>query len=327
MSLVRDIYEMFGGTIPGWWVRPRDRHTEDDALRQFLTAHAPSTAGVRFQIRTHPVPRVILRGGEYELLYRIGTDDAVYLLNMDTPIANLPIDYWRKTVLDAAKSIGVEVLPLSETAYQSACREAGEVRPRLVARQGHEAVFTLTDGESERYYLSGYDKQENPPLYFLCELPHAVRSVGAARYSLQPPSVKAALQRGDMVDRQGDLFFISSSWSDKDIRDAGGTVDDQPYATPLYGTAHTASRVATLPNGVMLARGVVRHAPYLIGQHHRKPDHVDRTLKPGWWVVARNTVPASPGRPPESGQSVLSTFGEALTEIFAPFSNPFWALD
>lgn len=60
----------------------------------------------------------------------------------------------------------------------------------------------------------------------------------------------------------------------------------------LYGTAHTATEVATLPDGRQFARGVLYHEPAVIGQT-RARDHARRPLGRQWHLVARNTVPVS----------------------------------
>lgn len=286
--------------------RVRDER-ENDGLRKFLLGLSPTESGCRFWIQGGP-PAVILSGGAYELLYRFrGPDgDPTYVLNMDHPLADLPVPEWRKRVLAAAKAVDVEVLPLSERALQSAMRATGENRPRLIVRQGYEAVFTLGDD----YYLSGYDHQERPPLYFLCQLPGPVRSVAAARESLKPESVKEAIANGVRVERQGDLFFIETSLSDEDVE--GYAPFWWGCSKPLYGTAHTATCVAQMPSGVMIASGIVRHRPEIIGQQ-RKADHSDLYLGSGWWVVARNTVPATARRPEPQAREV------------PPFSDPFWA--
>jgi hypothetical protein len=65
--------------------------------------------------------------------------------------------------------------------------------------------------------------------------------------------------------------------------------------TALLGTAHTATEVATLPNGLQYARGCLYHEPGIIGDR-RRADHARRPL-PGraWYLVARNTVPVETG--------------------------------
>lgn len=63
-------------------------------------------------------------------------------------------------------------------------------------------------------------------------------------------------------------------------------------ASALYGTAHTATEVATLPDGRQYARGIMYHDPAVIGQT-READHRRQKLGKQWHLVARNTVPVS----------------------------------
>ena len=284
--------------------------SENDGLRKFLLGLSPSESGCRYWVQGGP-PKIILSGGSYELLFRFRDPDNahVYVLNMDKPLADLPVPEWRERVLAAAANTGVEVLPVSERALASAFTDAGTRRPRLVVREGYEAVFTLGGA----HYLSGYDQQENPPLYFLCQLPGPASSVGEARESLKPQSVKEALANGVRVQRQGDLFFIATEMSDDDLR----IITDDEYSSPLYGTAHCATRVVQLPTGVMLASGVVRHKP-----EGRAPDHLDLALGGGWWLVARNTVPAE-----RRTQQERPATTPVVARQVANFSDPFWALD
>lgn len=60
----------------------------------------------------------------------------------------------------------------------------------------------------------------------------------------------------------------------------------------LYGTAHTATEVATLPDGRQYARGVMYHEPAIIGDR-RNADHARQTLGKQWHLITRNTVPVS----------------------------------
>ncbi len=61
-------------------------------------------------------------------------------------------------------------------------------------------------------------------------------------------------------------------------------------AMPLMGTAHTASEVATMPNGLQYVRGCLFHDPAVINET-RRPDHARRPLGKRWYLIARNTVP------------------------------------
>ncbi len=62
-------------------------------------------------------------------------------------------------------------------------------------------------------YLSSFDYNEWPPLYFLAEMPyrHGATTVDMAIDALAPRAVHAAMARGRDVLRQGDVFFIETS--------------------------------------------------------------------------------------------------------------------
>lgn len=308
---------------------PQGVDPDDNFLRTFLRGGNPPhmrhiyTSGPD-SYPSRP-PRAIVSGGAYELLYRLSDDTGItYLLNLDKPIAHLPIETWRDRASVAARDVRQELLPVCHTAYLQVSTE--DHRPRLVHRDGFEAVFTV-DGDEVKYYLSGYDEQESPPLYFLCRLPHAVTTVNEARESLKPASVKAALDAGADVKRQGDLFFIPTGLDDVDVRMATNNIviGDEAKKRLLYGTAHCADGVAHLPGGVMLAKGNVSHCPHLIGQG-RSPDHSDLQLPEGWWIVARNTVPASAGRPVTTPSWSASWMGSILSGgiISAPEISDIW---
>jgi hypothetical protein len=191
----------------------------------------------------------------------------------------------RTAVMAAAAAAGAAVLPVAFQPYSQAC-DRDSAPPKVIdVNTAFESVFSIKN----RYYLSGYDTQEPQPLYFLCRLPHRVKTVDAARESLKPRSVKEALAAGRNVVRQGDIFAIQSDIkSKKTLKEMGATFNGHE---PIYRTAHTADELAQLPDGVMLARGFLHHHPAIIGQH-RNPDHISRKL-PGkaWWWLTRNTVP------------------------------------
>lgn len=86
--------------------------------------------------------------------------------------------------------------------------------------------------------------------------------------------------RPDM--RDGDTW---TRWEDE-LLSTGGRVS-------IMGTAHTATEIATLPDGRQFARGMLYHDPSLIGQSWRRPDHRRQHLGKQWHLIARNTVPVS----------------------------------
>jgi hypothetical protein len=225
----------------------------------------------------------------------------------------------RRLIDFAARSALVQVFPIPNAAWHRLTPRGSERREynfRVVQRRGRECVFTRThkSGGDPDYFLSGFDRNERPALYFLTQLPGPVESIRAAREALKPDSVLMALAGGRKVYRQGDMFAICTDLTTAEIRALGGTVEVlTAYAAAadrdafaLYGTAHTADYVATMPDGTMLAFGKMRHTPWLIGDN-REPDHKPLKLKRGrWHLVAKNTTPmVKPVEPDQPFQSVV----------------------
>ena len=99
------------------------------------------------------------------------------------------------------------------------------------------------------------------------------------RYAQQYPE-QQAYHRGYVSWRSALRFTVSAWHRTRDIT-----------AEPLLGTAHTATEVATMPNGLQYARGCLYHEPAVIGDR-RRADHARRPLSGStWYLVARNTVP------------------------------------
>lgn len=234
--------------------------------------------------------RHILSG--WDLLWQPPTGGP-YRLSLDVPrdLYSEPPDWWRRRVMDAAAKIGAVVLPVASQPMRMALQQVARTpAPHVVEVNAQfESVFHL-DG---KYFLSGYDTQETPKLYFLCRIPRPVATVDEARESLQPTSVKLALRDGLRVVRQGDIFAIESGLKKAAVRKLGA--EFLHGGTPIYGTAHTSpADLARLPDGRMLAKKTLIHKPRIIGDH-RDPDHAPREL-PGrrWWWLTRNTVPITP---------------------------------
>jgi hypothetical protein len=77
-----------------------------------------------------------------------------------------------------------------------------------------------------RRFVSSFDYNEPAPLYFLAALPNAsrARSVEWAIDDLAPAAVHAARARGAKVLRQGDIFFVPTSYTDDDIAARANTM-------------------------------------------------------------------------------------------------------
>jgi len=162
-------------------------------------------------------------------------------------------------------------------------------------------VFSAIDRTGARHrFISGFDMQEQPPLYFLAQLPDRGRmfSVQDAILLLAPPIVHKAREANRQVYRQGDVFFVETSLSDADIRNRSGrivegsTSQDQPRrGRDIYRTGHIATRVARMRSGVQLAAGRVEHWP-MFTEADRRPEHRPLQLPDDrWFLCIRNTVP------------------------------------
>lgn len=243
---------------------------------------------------------MLVSSGGYQLLTLTGE---TVMLNLDHAILvdNGLMRDMRQQVLVNADKHGIDILPVSYTAYHATMRsffrrhhaswpptrDAEASTLGFVYRNGLEGVFTLGD----EYYLTGYDDQESPPLYFLCRLPHAVKTVEEARDALMPESVRQAHKAGLQVRRQGDLFVARSFSKRRDLTRAKAKFYKLNDHVGIYGTAHTATEMAVLPDGRTLVTGAMYHDPRGILNEPRRPDHQPLRLDRGWWWVCRNTVP------------------------------------
>lgn len=88
-----------------------------------------------------------------------------------------------------------------------------------------DSLFTAVRENRRARFLSSFDYNERPPLYFICEVPARgiPRTVEAAIDSLAPRAVHAARLNGKQVERQGDVFFIETSLTRETLADRGAT--------------------------------------------------------------------------------------------------------
>lgn len=154
--------------------------------------------------------------------------------------------------------------------------------------RGKHSVRTRT-----AYFLSGFDHAERRPLYFLCELPKAVRppkTIAEAYQLLKPEAVVLAEGMGRSITRQGDIFAIQlgAGTTMRSLRKAGATFVKRGN---LLRTNHEATEVGYLPDGTTVARGIMYHNP-----RGRDPDHGRRRMQDGWHVIIKNTVPTTKGK-------------------------------
>jgi hypothetical protein len=248
----------------------------------------------------------------------------------------------RDPIVAALTDAGEPFMPVSLNALQNLGGSQIWNQLELVDRDGLQCIGRVGD----LYFISGYDANEDPPLYFLARLPHPVTSYAEGIEALKPKSVKLAEADGLTVRRQGDMFAIPTTWRSHDLQAMGAVFStnvevthrvpapvaqmralrremqrftisvgaatipaeraaqmvaesEDGYITVtdarrrgLYGTAHTATELAYLPDGTMFARGTIEHDPHRVLLQRREPDHAPLVL-PGktWWLIARNTVP------------------------------------
>lgn len=284
----------------------------------WLTPHMGIYLGPRNGIEVRP--------GGYSMLYlhRTGSDGekptGVLVLGLDYAfdIDDSDMDQLRNIVVAALEQEGVDFIPLSFNAFSRLRVDVASLQ--LVDRVGVQCIFSgrrnvldargySTGAFTDRqYFISGYDANENPPLYFLAHLPHEVKTYQEAIESLKPESVKLAEKKGLEVLRQGDMFAIPTKFKTKDLEKMDATFfagQSPPLLLPqtptgsfgftrpgLYGTAHYAERMARLPDGTHFGRGIMRHSP-----PRRNPDHHPLTLPSSvWYLIVKNTVPITEPR-------------------------------
>ena len=173
------------------------------------------------------------------------------------------------------------------------------------------SVFTGVDAQGQRqHFISGFDMQENPPLYFLAQLPQPTKVVATYEQALDllaPPIVHKARYDGKEVFRHGDVFFIETDLTKYKLHkrkarittgNGRGRHSDRPRrGRNIYQTGHIATEVALMPNGVTLASGTVEHYPAFT-EPGRRPEHQALQLTPGkWFLCIRNTVPRAQDSP------------------------------
>lgn len=264
------------------------RSGEVEHLRLWLHHDNFDWVAKHFRPRT-PDADVLSTAADAWIAHRYFNDgDRFVAINLDKlPKGTVGLKYWRfrRLVERVAKSDGIPAVWVSLTAWYKAVSRPDAATYTVVHTSGREAVFSRTWRGKTVFFLSGFDRNEDPPLYFLTQLPRAVASIGEAREALKPGSVVLAELEGRKVFRQGDMFAIPTDLTTADIHAADGVVYEIGH--PLYGTAHTATVVADLPDGTQLAWGKLLHIP-----DGRNPDHKPTFLTPNkWHLVAKNTTP------------------------------------
>jgi hypothetical protein len=284
--------------------------------------------GLMVYVRQEHDQMMVLPGHLPLLVY--GGDVAVLNLDLAFEIGDAAVRGLRAIVVDTLTERSIDFLPLSMNALRGGLmlNSIEALASAFVARDGLQCVFTVNGA----HYISGFDANEDPPLYFLARLPHPVDSYTEAIESLKPGSVKEAEAQGLQVLRQGDMFAIPTDFTTDKLKFMGAAfsmevtrelptspfltwrdinmwfpghpttevlVEAAPptvtYRRGLYGTAHTATELAYLPeDGTMFARGVVEHDPRGVLGQPRQPDHKPLNLPlRQWFLMVRNTVPTT----------------------------------
>lgn len=208
---------------------------------------------------------------------------------------------------------------------QSATEQGGTVG-RVTYREHRlgASVFWAEADNGRHRYISAFDMQENPPMYFLAQLPDGpeVTDYDTAIQALAPPMVHHAASTGRETQRHGDIFLVRTNETDDGLRGRGKIYERRSTgmrvlvrggagggsrwtALPpsvkhnrrvrIFDTGHTADRVCKTTDGCTFVQGLVRHEPHLVpGEEDRRPDHADLRLSRGvWYLCVRNTVPAA----------------------------------
>lgn len=232
--------------------------------------------------------------GRYPLLMKLSTED--YMLGLDFlfEVRDSILIRLREVLVQALEQVDISYIPVSHNAFNRLGVLLSTVQ--LVHRAGMQCVFSAIpntvippDSNDQRYFISGFDSNESPPLYFCARLPHKVETYDEAIEALKPNSVKIAEKKGLDVLRQGDMFAIPTKYSTRDLKKMGAHITT-PMFSGLYGTVHITEKTARLPDGTEFGRGFLYHRP-----RGRTPDHHDLPLSDAkWYLIVKNTVPVVP---------------------------------
>lgn len=143
---------------------------------------------------------------------------AIVIVDLDFTHGDVPDEIIRRLrapIVAALTDTGTAFLPVSGRAVANLGNNFPSLE--LIERQGLSCVFRM----GEVPYISGFDANEDPPLYFLARLPQMVSSYAEGIEALKPPSVKLAEAQGLRVRRQGDMFAIPTTWRSHDLRAMG----------------------------------------------------------------------------------------------------------
>lgn len=208
-------------------------------------------------------------------------------------------------------------------------RTADELESRIpnggpAERRGDEYTVPFTRRRRSKF-LSSYDFNEPHSPYFMCELPKTdATTIEDAIDALMPGEVRAAIELGLPVQRQGDIFAIPTAHTTDELKSlaitfqAERTVEPErydhearqyiapvreKYSEPIrklrgqgdasiLDTNHSATWVIRTENGDFYGRGSIYHTPVGFG---RNPEHRVQKLGDGqtWFRFVKNTVPVA----------------------------------
>lgn len=278
------------------------RNDADHARQLGYAQDDPEGYWAKHWLPNNPEPaKATLHSGEYREWRQVGTrraivsasdreawgitaalqEDGSYVYTWETrrhwlgeSLIQATVTWSRRHTCRTCKGTGVSADWRSQwagTCPNTACRGRGQ--------------WTTTHKRRAKF-LSGFDHNETRRCYFFCELPRTSETTVAGAYdALKPAVVSFAERNGRDVRRQGDIFAIETSFTTRDLRQRGATFSKRAY---LIGTNHTATQVATLPDGTTFARGCLYHEP-----ERRRPDHSRIKVPSGWSLIAKNTVPVT----------------------------------
>lgn len=175
-------------------------------------------AGKNLHVASLPGGLTLFASGEYYTT-------PILNLGMAFDITDGPLTHIRNSIVYALDQTGIDYVPLSLDAIGNV---GGIAQLKLIDRQGLNCVFsTLGRREKICYMISGYDENEDPPLYFMAQLPRKPKNYQDALEILKPKSVKEAEKLGLSVLRQGDMFFIPTPYTKEDLIKMDATISDE----------------------------------------------------------------------------------------------------
>lgn len=109
------------------------------------------------------------------------------------------------------------------------------------------------DGQRHKY-VSAFDRHENPPLYFLAQLPDrsGATTLAGAIEALKPPLVKKAEQEGRRVFRQGDIFAIQTDLTEKQVYAQARTRVRRSVVDQQWGSIREMAGIAQPADGEVI---------------------------------------------------------------------------